>query len=414
MGEEPGPNTVDAGAPRSARPRRIWVAVFVAVVLAAGVAGLAWYGGTPAASTADAQAAPPPPPTVTVSQPLRQELVEWQEFTGQFAAVDYVEVRARVSGYLQSIHFQDGQLVERGDLLFVIDPRPFEAELTAAQAHKTSVQARLELANQQMARAESLLRNNNIPAATYDERVQEVRVAAADLDEAEADIVSAQLDLEFTRVTAPISGRISQREVSPGNLVLGGSTGAATMLTTIVSLDPIYFEFDMSETDYLAYQRAIAEGRLQAHRDGGVQVEARLFDSSDWPLSGRIDFVDNRVDRSSGTIRMRGVFPNPALFLTPGQFGVMRLPGSDRYAALLLPDEAILADQDQRIVLTVGDDNIVVPKVVRPGPRELGLRIIRTGLEPGDRVIINGMVRARPGAPVTPEAGSITLPEQPL
>ena len=408
------PTDGEAETPRSGNRRRTGLVVAAALALVAIVAVVVWRGGTPAATSEADAAAAPPPPTVTVSQPLQQELVEWQEFTGQFAAVDYVEVRARVSGYLESIHFRDGQLVERGDLLFVIDPRPFEAELSAAQAYRTSMQARLELANQQLERAESLLRNNNIPAATYDERVQEVRVAAAGLEEAEADIVSAQLDLDFTRVTAPISGRISQREVSPGNLVLGGSTGAATMLTTIVSLDPIYFEFDMSETDYLAYQRAIAEGRLQAHRDGGVQVEARLFDRSDWPLSGRIDFVDNRVDRSSGTIRMRGVFPNPALFLTPGQFGVMRLPGSDRYAALLLPDEAILADQDQRIVLTVGDDNIVVPKVVRPGPRELGLRIIRSGLEPGDRVIINGMVRARPGAPVTPEAGSITLPEQPL
>ena len=359
--------------------------------------------------TAMAQDGAPPPPTVTVSTPLVQELVEWQEFTGQFVAVDYVEVRSRVNGYLDSIEFEDGELVEQGDRLFVIDQRPFEAALNSARAQRNQAEARLDLAQQQLERAESLLRNNNISAAVYDERLQEVRVAQASVEDADAAIRVAELDLEFTEITAPISGRISQREVSIGNLVIGGAAGSATLLTTIVSLDPIRFEFDMSEDDYLAYQRAILDGRLQAHRDGGVQVGARLFDESDWPLIGRIDFVDNRVDRSSGTIRMRAVFPNPDLFLTPGQFGRLRLPGSDLYAALLLPDEVILADQDQRIVYTVDDDNVVVPRVVRPGPREFGLRIIRSGLEPTDRVIINGMVRARPGVAVTPEEGSIEI-----
>jgi RND family efflux transporter MFP subunit len=362
---------------------------------------------------ASIQAQQGPAPTVTVSHPLQQELIEWQEFTGQFAAIDYVEIRARVNGYLNEIHFDDGQMVEDGDLLFVIDPLPFEADLRAARAEVAQSQARLDLAQQQLTRAEELLSNNNIAASVYDERAEEVHAASAALDLAQSRQALAELDLGYTQVLAPVGGRISQREVSAGNLIIGGSTGNATMLTTIVSLDPIYFEFDMSESYYLAYQRAIADGRLQAHRDGGVQVNARLFDESDWPLEGRIDFVDNRVDRTSGTIRMRAVLPNPDGFITPGQFGVLRLPASPRYMALLLPDEAILSDQDQRIVLTVNGDNVVEPRVVRPGPREYGLRIIRDGLEATDSVIINGMVRARPGATVTPEQGEITANDQP-
>ena len=375
------------------------LAVVMAVVSVAGIPALAQDGPTSQ------------PPVVTVSTPLVQELVEWQEFTGQFDAVGYVEVRARISGYLDSIHFEDGQLVEQGDLLFVIDPRPFESALAAASAQLVSAQARADLARQQLARAESLLQNRNISEATFDERVQEVRVAEAGVQEAEAAVIAAELDLDYTRITAPIAGRIGREHITVGNLVLGGASGAATMLTTIVSLHPIYLNFDMSESDYLNYQRAIQRGQLSPHRNGGVQVEARLFDDDDWPYDGRIDFVDNVVDRTSGTIQLRASFPNEDLFLTPGQFGRLRLPASPLYPAILLPDEAILSDQDQRIVLTVDDDNIVVPKVVRPGPRELGLRIIRSGLEPTDRVIINGLIRARPGAPVTPEPGTITVPQ---
>ncbi|MEM7444189.1 MAG: efflux RND transporter periplasmic adaptor subunit [Pseudomonadota bacterium] len=353
------------------------------------------------------------PPAVTVSEPLQRELIEWQEFTGQFAAVDYVDVRARVSGYLEEIHFDDGQMVSEGDLLFVIDPRPFQADLNAAQAELAEAQARLDLAQQQLERAQELLSNNNIAQATFDERSEEVSVASASVDLANARVATAQLNLDFTNVEAAVGGRISQREVSVGNLVLGGATGSATLLTNIVSLDPIYFEFDMSESYYLAYQRAISQGSLQAHRDGGVQVTGRLFDETDWPLQGQLDFVDNRIDRTSGTIRMRAVYPNPDGLITPGQFGILRLPASPQYNALLLPDDAILSDQDQRIVLIVNDQNIVEARVVRPGPREYGLRIIRDGLEPTDNVIINGMIRARPGSPVTPQQGQITAADTP-
>lgn len=351
------------------------------------------------------------PMPVTVASPLVQELVEWQEFTGQFAAVETVQVRPRVSGYLDSVYFQDGELVEQGQLLFIIDQAPFEAAHAAAEARLAQARARLTLADSQLDRARGLLANNNISRAAFDERQEELRAASAAVQEAEANLQLAELDLDYTVITAPIAGRIGRREVSVGNLVIGGAAGSTTPLTTIVSVDPIRFEFDMSEAYFLRYQRAGAQSILESHRDGGVRVEARLFDEADWPREGRIDFVDNRVDRTSGTIRMRAVFPNPDGFLTPGQFGILRLPGSPRYPAILLPDQAILNDQDRRIVYIVNADNVVEPRVIRPGPRELGLRIIRTGLEPDDRVIINGLLRARPGAPVTPVEGTIELPD---
>ena len=379
------------------------------MALAVGGGVWLWYDGSlPGTTTpAQAQTAAPPPPPVTVSHPLRRDLIEWDEFTGQFGAVDYVEIRARVPGYLQSIHFQDGQLVEKGALLFVIDPRPYEAALASAKAQLAQSNARLDLANQQLARAGALRQRDVLSASTYDERVQEVRVAAAGVEVSKSAVETAELDLEFTRITAPVSGRVSQREVSIGNLIAGGTGGTPTLLTTIVSLDPIYFNFDMSESDFLAYQRATARGLLEQQRDGEVGVQARLFDESDWPLKGRIDFVDNQVDRGAGTIRVRAVFDNPTLMLTPGQFGRLRLPGSERYTATLVPDSAIVSDQSSKIVLTVAEDGTVVPKPVRPGPIEDGLRIIRSGLEPTDRVIISGIVRARPGSKVTPQDGEI-------
>jgi RND family efflux transporter MFP subunit len=389
------------------RSSAVWLAS-AALALAAGGGAWLWYDGSISAATpAQAQTAAPSPPPVTVSHPLRRDLVEWDEFTGQFGAVDYVEIRARVPGYLQSIHFQDGQIVQKGALLFVIDPRPYEAALASTKAQLAQSNARLDLANQQLARAGALRQRDVLSASTYDERVQEVRVAASGVEVSKAAVQTAELDLEFTRITAPMTGRVSQREVSIGNLIAGGTGSTPTLLTTIVSLDPIYFNFDMSESDFLAYQRATARGLLAEQRNGGVGVQARLFDEHDWPLEGRIDFIDNQVDRGAGTIRVRAVFDNPTMMLTPGQFGRLRLPGSERYTATLLPDSAIVSDQSSKIVLTVAEDGTVVPKPVRPGPIEDGLRIIRSGLEPNDRVIISGIVRARPGTKVTPQAGEI-------
>lgn len=344
------------------------------------------------------------PPAVTVAQPLQRDIVEYDEFTGQFAPVEYVEVRSRVSGYLQQVLFEDGQLVKNGDLLFVIDPRPFEAALASAKAQLTQSLARVELANRQLSRAGELKQRDFVASSVYDERVQEQRVAAAAAEIARADIRTAELNLEFTRIVAPVDGRISRHEVSVGNLVSGGAGAGNTLLTTIVSTDPIYFVFDMSEAAFLSYQRAVQTGKLTSTRDA-VAVYARLGDEPDWPRQGTLNFVDNQVDRTSGTIRARAVFPNSDGFVTPGQFGRIRVPGSEEHPALLIPDAAIVTDQSNKIVMTVADDGTVVPKPVRPGPIFDGLRVIRSGLAAGDRVIINGLMRARPGAKVSPQPG---------
>ncbi|MGE5148212.1 MAG: efflux RND transporter periplasmic adaptor subunit [Candidatus Eiseniibacteriota bacterium] len=406
---EAQPSAGDA-ARRPTGPKRLAFHLSLAVIAIAVAAGLIWYFAEDGQSQ-KAQAAPVlPPPKVTVSKPLHEEITEWTEFTGQFASVEYVEVRARVSGYLDSIHFTDGQMVKKGDLLFVIDPRPFQVVKAQAEAQLADAQAKLENANRQLERAAKLRRDDYTSQSTVDDRTQDRNVAAAAVQNAKAAIQAADLNLEFTRITAPVSGRISSHRVSVGNLVSGGEGNGTTLLTTIVSLDPIYFLFDMSEADFLAFQRAAAEGRLQSTRDKNITVFARLFDERNWAhkREGKLNFVDNQVDRGAGTIRVRAVFPNHDLLLTPGQFGRIRIPGSLPYKAVLIPDEAVLTDQSRKIVMTVKDDGTVVPKVIRPGPMELGLRIVRNGLGPDERIIINGLVRARPGAKVTPEPGTIT------
>ena len=242
--------------------------------------------------------------------------------------------------------------------------------------------------------------------ATLDERMQDRRTAEASVQQSTATVQAAQLNLDFTNVTAPISGRVSNRRIDVGNLVAGDPN--STLLTTIVSLDPIYFVFDMSEADFLAYQRAVERGDLPSTRDQGTVVEARLSDDEDWPYSGTMNFVDNRIDPGSGTIRARAVFPNPDHFITPGQFGRLRVPSSNPYDAILVPESAIVTDQSNQIVMTVAEDGTVVPKPIRLGPEQPGgLRIVREGLTGDERIIINGLVRARPGGKVTPEEGKI-------
>ena len=357
--------------------------------------------------------APAAPPAVTVSQPIQRELVERDEFTGQFAAKEYVEIRARVSGYLTEIHFEDGQLVKEGDLLFVIDPRPYEATLAAARAQLAQANAQVDLATQQLSRSAELRKKDFEPASNYDQRVSDLKVAAAATESAKAAIRSAELNVGFTRITAPLTGRISNHQVSVGNLVSGSDSSATPALTTIVSLDPIYFYFDMSEGDYLTYQRATAAGKLDEARDSSP-VYVRLTDETEWPRRGLLNFIDNQVDRGAGTIRARATFPNSDFFVTPGQFGRIRIPASERYSAILIPDGAVVTDQSRKVVMTVKDDGTVEPKVVRPGPMtDDGLRIIRSGLAPTDRVIINGLVRARPGGKVTPQPGKIETAAQP-
>lgn len=380
----------------------IWLGVTVVVA-----GGIAWYATRDGAKT-QASAAPAAPP-VTVSAPLQHEVVEHDEYTGQFAAVDYVELRARVSGYLQEIHFEDGQLVKKGDPLFLIDPRPYEIQRASAKAQIDQANATIEFSSREVSRAEVLRQKDFVAQSTYDQRLQQLRSGTAALESAQAAMRDAELNLEFCRIMAPISGRISRHEVSIGNLVSGGNTGTTTLLTTVVSLDPIYFNFDMSEADFLAYERAVAQGKLMSTRDDPIPVEAQLIGDKDWTIKGRIDFVDNQVDRGSGTIRVRAVFPNPKFLITPGQFGRIRVPGSEPYQALLVPDSAVVTDQSRKILMTVRDDGTVEPKIVRPGPTYQGLRIIRDGLAPTDHVVINGLVRARPGTKVTPQPGKIDV-----
>jgi RND family efflux transporter MFP subunit len=358
--------------------------------------------------------APAAQPAVTVSQPIQRELVEWDEFTGQFAAKEYVEIRARVSGYLTEIHFEDGQTVKQGDVLFVIDPRPYEATLAAARAQLAQANAQVDLATQQLNRSAELRKKDFEPASNYDQRVSDLKVAAAATESAKAAIRSAELNVEFTRITAPLGGRISNHQVSIGNLISGSDSATTPALTTIVSLDPIYFYFDMSEGDYLAYQRATASGKLDETRESSPLVYVRLADETEWPRKGQLDFVDNQVDRGAGTIRARATFANPDFFVTPGQFGRIRIPASERHDAILVPDAAVVTDQSRKMVMTVKEDGTVESKVVRPGPMtDDGLRIIRSGLAPTDRVIINGLVRARPGGKVTPQPGKIETAAQP-
>jgi RND family efflux transporter MFP subunit len=393
-----------------------WRWILICAVLGAAVFGGGyWYYHRPAADAVAAgtpgAAASAPVLPVTVSKPLKQTITEWDEYTGQFEAVDSVEIRARVSGYLDQIGFQDGQMVKQGDLLFVIDPRPFEITLKSAQSALNSANARLALAKQQLGRAQELKKSDFTSQSTLDQRQQEMLSAAADAQVAQAAINAAQLNLDFTRITSPIAGRVGRHEVSIGNLVTGGEGGSTTLLTSVVSLDPIRLSFDMSEAEFLAYQRRTAEGKMKSTRDGGVDVEAHLTDETDWTLKGNLDFVNNQVDRTAGTIRARAVFPNPGLLITPGQFGRIRIPGSEPHEAILIPESAIVSDQSAKIVMTVDEHGKVFPKPIRVGPGYGNLRIVRDGLSGDETIIIDGLLRARPGATVAPQPGKIELTE---
>jgi RND family efflux transporter MFP subunit len=402
----PGEYAAPAASRRS-RGRRV-AALLILVLVAAGIA---WWLLRAGADDDGQQAmAAPPPPQVTVAAPIVKEIVEWNEYTGQFQAVEEVEIRSRVSGYLDQIHFRDGQIVAAGDLLFSIDPRPFGIAVSSAKAQLTQAKARLDLANAQLARAEQLRKKDTVSAAVYDERYQEMRAAAASVEVAESALRDAELNLEYASIVAPIEGRIGARAVSIGNLVNGGSGPETTVLTTIVSLNPIRFVFDISEAELLAYQRAVAEGRMTATPERPIEVQAKLMDDDGWLLNGRIDFIDNQVNRGSGTIRVRAAFPNPDLKLTPGQFGRIRVPASNRYEAIIVPEAALLNDQARKIIMTVAEDGTVVPKVVRPGPnRGPELRIIRSGLEPTDKIIVSGLMRVRPGMKVAAQEGAIDI-----
>jgi len=366
----------------------------VKIVAASALMAAALYG---CSSKSEAQA--PPAPSVTVAVPLVQAVQDWDEFTGRFEATQSVEVRARVGGYIQGVHFRDGDYVRRGQLLFSLDPRPAQAALASARAQLAQAQAQLTLAQSELARAETLLESQAVSQAEVDTRRGALQTAQAAIAAANANVRARTLDLEFTRVTAPISGRVSDRRVDAGNLVAGGSS-AADVLTTVVSSAPIHFVFDGSEAVLLKYQR-------QA-RQGAAPIQVRLQDESTFTRSGTLDFTDNAVDTSSGVIRLRAVIPNADGFLKPGMFGQARLAGAGTYTAMLVPDAAIATDQARRVVYVVAADGTVAPRAVQLGPLVDGLRVVRSGLQRTDRVIINGVQRIQaPGLKVQPKTGRI-------
>ncbi|MGO7336202.1 efflux RND transporter periplasmic adaptor subunit [Rhizobium leguminosarum] len=346
-----------------------------------------------------AQSAPPPPP-VTVAKPVVRDVVDSDEFIGRFEPVDEVSVRSRVGGYLQEIHFQDGALVKQGDLLFVIDQRPFVTALNQAKATLESAQSALVFADAQYKRTQSLTSSGSQSAQTLDDRRREFDSAEANVRGAQAAADRASLDMEYTEIKAPLSGRIDRRLISAGNLVQTDQT----VLTTIVSLDPIDFYFDVDERRLLNFADTARKlGKDLQQGGGGLDVSVTISDPSAKPFKGKLDFAENRVDNESGTIRLRARFPNPDLVLQPGLFGRIQVEASNTYQAILVPDEAIGSDQNERVVYVVAEDGTVSTKPVRPGPRLYGYRVIREGLDGTETIIVNGLMRARPGAKITPQ-----------
>jgi RND family efflux transporter MFP subunit len=350
------------------------------------------------------QGGAPPPPAVTVAKPVKRTVFDFDEYVGRFVAVNSVEVRARVSGYLEGVHFKDGQVVTQGDLLFTIDKRPFQYTLDQARANLATAKSNLAYAEADLNRGRELVGQRTITEQIFEQRAQTFRNAQASVNAAQAAVQQAELDLQFTELRAPIDGRIGDRRVSPGNLVTGGTGGNTTLLATIVSTDPIHFEFTFDEASFLRYERLAKNGRDVASRGAGVKVALKLIDEPDFVHAGQMDFVNNVIDSSTGTIRARAVFDNPNGVFTPGMFGRVRVPASPPYEALLVPDAAVGSEQTRKYVLAVGADNKVQQKYVTLGQATHDqLRVIKTGIGPDDRLIVNGLMRARPGQAVTPQ-----------
>ncbi len=357
------------------------------------------------------QSGGPPPPAVTVDKPVQKEVTDYDEYVGRFVAVNAVEVRARVSGYLEGVHFTDGQRVKQGDLLFTIDKRPFQNAEQQAEANLTQATSNLAYAESDLARGQQLVKDKTITEQIFEQRSQAARNARAAVAGAAAALRQATLDLEVTELRAPVNGRIGDRRVSPGNLVTGGTSGNTTLLATIVSTDPIHFEFTFDEASFLRYERMSSKGHDIASRGAGVPVSLKLIDEKDFSHEGRMDFVDNVIDRSTGTIRGRAEFANPDDVFTPGMFARVRVPASPPYEALLVPDVAIGSEQARKYVLVVNADNVAQPKYVTLGQLVGDLRVIKSGLAADDTVIVNGVARVRPGQKVTPQRAGESKPK---
>src|ERR1700694_1664594 len=353
-----------------------------------------------------AQAAAAPLP-VTVAQPAKRTVTDWDDFTRRFGAVEEVQVRARVGGFVTSVEFRDGAIVRAGDLLYVIDSRPFEAVALQADGQLSDARAKAELAKRELDRGLTLVQTSAVSESIVDQRRQALQAAKAAEMQAEGLLKAAQLNIEFSHVVAPMGGRVSRHLVSVGNLVQGSDNGGGTLLTSIVSLAPIYIYFDMDEATYLKNNRLYFEGKRPSSRENPNPVQVSLTGETKPSHDGKVDFLDNRLDVFTGTLRGRAVIPNKDFSILPGQFGRVRLIGSSPYDALLLPDTAIASDQSRKIFFVVKDDDTVEARQVTLGPLDEGLRVVREGLKPEDRVIIDGLQRARPGAKVAPHAATI-------
>jgi membrane fusion protein, multidrug efflux system len=348
--------------------------------------------------------AAPAPPEVSVARVLVKEIVEYDEFTGRLAAPDSVQIRPRVSGYIDKVLFKEGAEVKKGDVLFVIDQRPYQAELDRAKAELQRAQTRAELSKRERERAEKMIVSKAISQEEFDERSNNEREATASIAGAQAAVDVAALNMTFTRVTSPISGRVSRAEVTEGNLVGGGQGGAPTLLTTVVSQDPIWAYFDSDERVYLKHVGVAKKGK--------VPVFLGLANEDGYPHQGYLDFIDNQVDPGTGTIRVRGVFENKNRQFTPGLFARIKLEGSGRHEAVLIDDRAVGTDQDKKFVLVVKDNTAGI-QFVQLGPIVDGFRVVRGGLKANDRIIVNGLQRVRPGTPVTPKEVAMEAPALP-
>lgn len=367
---------------------RIYIVALVgaALVIAIAVVAVAQNAMT---NTGAKSATAPGPKTVTVTPPLLKRIIEWDEYTGRFAAIDDVEIRARVSGYLTEIAFTDGEIVQAGDLLFRIDSRPFAAELAVANATLAHADAAYRYAKSEAQRGKQLVSQRALSQEEGDRREREVQQAEADRAAARASVVQAELNLEFTEVRAPVTGRASDNFVSIGNLIVGGAANG-TLLTTVVSIDPIYFEFTASEADYLKYRRLAQEGSRQSGRDTHHPVRVKLMDEDSFEHHGYLTFVDNQLDQSTGTMRGRATLTNPDGIFAPGMFGRLQLLGSGEYEALLISDTAVQTDQAEKFVWVATADNTAERRLVTLGPLVDGLRVVCKGIDKHDSIIIAG------------------------